>query len=215
MKNTNTHTHPWFTWTSCAMWGCSPGKQGWSPAKWHTGHKNMPLMANSRIQDNTSSNSNQPLPLHTVTGTASARDISCGGLLFGSDMKQVYGSDQFLWWWRVGTLKGGQQIPLNEGEKKKKKTQAALQGCNHGEVEDSGSNSVNQKGGFYLLRARLVSQERNFLWFLLDGAQKVHPTTSAHVLTLIGQQRAPFDNLNELLFTWGGLTFWLVGCNGP
>lgn len=126
---THTDTHmcrPWFTWTSCEMWERSPEKQDYSMAQWHTGHENMPLMADSRIQHNTSSNSNQPSPLHTVTGTASARDISCGGPLFGSDVKQVHGSDQFLWWWRVGTLKGGQQIPPKEKRKSKQSSRDVI-----------------------------------------------------------------------------------------
>lgn len=78
--------------------------------------------------------------------------------------------------------------------KKKKKKQATLQGCNHGEVQDGGSDSVNQKGGFYLPSERLVSREWNFLWFLLEGAEK-----DSCVIPLIGQQRALFDNCTSWL----------------
>lgn len=96
-------------------------KQDYSVAQWHTGHENMPLLEGSCIQHNKSSNSNQPLPLHTATGTASARDISCGDLLFGYDMKRVHDLDQFLWWWRVGTLKAVNRFPGKEEKRKKRK----------------------------------------------------------------------------------------------
>lgn len=92
----------------------------------------------------------------------------------------------------MGTLKGGQQIPPKE--KRKRKSKQLSRDVIMVEVQDGGSDSVNQKGGFYLPSERLVSHDWNFLWFLQEGAEK-----DSCVIPLIGQQRALFDNCTSWL----------------